>query len=231
MDISMARTRNHAAHALRRDSFVDTAQRLIQTKGYEQMSIQDVLDDLDTSRGAFYHYFDSKAALLEAVVERMVDGALHAIAPVVTDPDLAALDKLTHLIEGIGQWKAERTDLVLGILPVWQADDNAIVREKLRRGVQARLAPMLAAIVQQGREEGVFAAGPADQVARVLVTVLLGANEAATDLYFARQAGTVDFDEVVRTLEAYPAACERILGLSPGSFPIFDTDVLRQWYG
>src|SRR4029450_4796060 len=117
--------------------------------GYEQMSIQDVLDDLDTSRGAFYHYFDSKAALLEAVVERMVDGALHAIAPVVTDPDLAALDKLTHPIEGTGQRKAGRTDLVLGILPVWQADDNAIVREKLRRGVQARLAPMLAAIVQQ----------------------------------------------------------------------------------
>ena len=227
----MARTRNNAAHALRRDAFVDAAQRLIQTKGYEQMSIQDVLDDLDTSRGAFYHYFDSKAALLEAVIERMVDGALHATEPVVADPDLAALDKLTRLIEGIGQWKAQRTELVLGILSVWLADDNAIVRDKFRRGVKARLAPMLALIIQQGREEGVFTAGPPDQVARVLVTVLLGANETATDLYFARQAGTIDFDEVLRTLEAYPAACERILGLSPGSFPLFDTDVLRQWYG
>ena len=227
----MARTRNHAAHALRREAFVDAAQRLIQTKGYEQMSIQDVLDDLDTSRGAFYHYFDSKAALLEAVIERMVDGALHAVEPVVADPDLAALDKLTRLIEGIGQWKAQRTELVLGILSVWLADDNAIVRDKFRRGVQARLAPMLALIVQQGREEGVFTAGPPDQVARVLVTVLLGANEAATDLYFARQAGTIDFDEVLRTLGAYAAACERILGLAPGSFPIFDTDVLRRWYG
>jgi hypothetical protein len=34
----MPRTLDPAAHALRRDAFVDAAQRLIQTKGYEQMS-------------------------------------------------------------------------------------------------------------------------------------------------------------------------------------------------
>ena len=62
----MARTVDTEAHAVRREAFVDVAQRLMQTKGYEQMSIQDVLDELDASRGAFYHYFDSKTALLEA---------------------------------------------------------------------------------------------------------------------------------------------------------------------
>jgi AcrR family transcriptional regulator len=227
----MPRTRDHATHALRRDTFVDAAQRLIQTKGYEQMSIQDVLDDLDASRGAFYHYFDSKAALLDAVIERMVETALAAVAPAVEEPGVPALDKLGRLFDGIAQWKAQRTELLLEIVRVWMADENAIVRDKFRRGVQARLAPMLAVIVQQGREEGVFTAGPPDQVARVMVTVLLGANEAATDCYFARQAGEIDVDEVLRTLEAYPAACERILGLPAGSFPIFDPDVLRQWYG
>ena len=55
------------AHAVRRDEFVDAAQRLIQSPGYEQMSVQDVLDELGASKGAFYHYFDSKEALLEAV--------------------------------------------------------------------------------------------------------------------------------------------------------------------
>ena len=74
----MARTLDPAAHALRRDAFVDSAQRLMQARGYEEMTIQDVLDDLDTSRGAFYHYFDSKAALLDAVVERMVAAGIRA---------------------------------------------------------------------------------------------------------------------------------------------------------
>ncbi len=49
----MARTLDPAAHAVRREAFIETAQRLIQTRGYERMSIQDVLDDVGASRGAF----------------------------------------------------------------------------------------------------------------------------------------------------------------------------------
>ena len=72
----MARTVDTEAHAVRREAFVDAALRLMQAKGYEQMSVQDVLDELGASRGAFYHYFDSKTALLEAAVTRVVDAAL-----------------------------------------------------------------------------------------------------------------------------------------------------------
>src|SRR5690349_6754698 len=102
-----------AVHAVRRDAFLDAAQRLIQAKGYEQMSVQDVLDELGASRGAFYHYFDSKVALLDAVVERMVVAATDAVAPVVTDPALTAPEKLTRLFAGIQRWKTERKDLML----------------------------------------------------------------------------------------------------------------------
>src|SRR5436853_7813299 len=120
----MARTVNVAVHAVRREAFVEAAQRLMQTKGYEQMSIQDVLDELDASRGAFYHYFDSKVALLEAVVERMVDAATETLVPVVDDPDLPALGKLDGVFTGIARWKAARTELMLAIMRVWRADGN-----------------------------------------------------------------------------------------------------------
>ena len=42
----MARTVDTEAHAVRREAFVDAAQRLMQAKGYEQMSVQDVLDEV-----------------------------------------------------------------------------------------------------------------------------------------------------------------------------------------
>ena len=73
----------------------------MQAKGYEEMTIQDVLDDLDTSRGAFYHYFDSKAALLDAVVERMVDDATAALVPVIDAPGLSATMRLARLFNGL----------------------------------------------------------------------------------------------------------------------------------
>src|SRR5664279_6287596 len=100
----MPRTLDPEAHAVRRDAFIDVAQRLIQAKGYEQMSVQDVLDELDASRGAFYHYFDSKTALLEAVVTRIVDGALASVTPLVEDPALDAKAKLEGFFGGIAQW-------------------------------------------------------------------------------------------------------------------------------
>jgi AcrR family transcriptional regulator len=228
-----ARTVNPGLHAVRREAFLDAAQRLIQAKGYEQMSIQDVLDELEVSRGAFYHYFDSKVALLEAVVERMVVAGLAAVAPLVADPDLPATAKLARLFSGIAGWKAERKDLMLALLRVWYSDDNAIVRDKLRQGMLTRLAPLLAAIIGQGRDEGVFSVTSPEESARMLVYLIGGAQDLAVELFFARQAGTITFEAVESRLAAYKEAFERILGAPAGSltFVFVDDSTLRLWFG
>ena len=67
---------NTSRHAARRDEFIEAGQRLIQTRGYEQFSIEDLLSEVGASKGAFYHYFGSKQALLEAIVDRLVTNAL-----------------------------------------------------------------------------------------------------------------------------------------------------------
>jgi AcrR family transcriptional regulator len=61
----MARIIKEHERSVKRNEIIDAAQRFIYTKGYEQMTIQDILDELQISKGAFYHYFDSKGALLE----------------------------------------------------------------------------------------------------------------------------------------------------------------------
>lgn len=226
----MGRTVNATVYAIRREAFVDAAQRLIQAKGYEQMSIQDLLDELDASRGAFYHYFDSKAALLDAVVARMVEDGTAAVGPVVADPGLSATDKLVGLFSGIAAWKTERMELLLAVLRVWRSDGNAIVRERFRRSVVVTLTPVLATIVQQGLDEGSFAVTDADRTARVLVSLLLGANEHAGDLFFAYQAGQLSLEDVEGALNAYPEAIEEILGARGGSLRWFEPGALRQWF-
>src|SRR5215470_6282892 len=194
----MPRTLDPVAHALRRDAFVDAAQRLIQLKGYEQMSLQDVLNELDTSRGAFYHYFDSKVALLDAVVERVVETAIAALAPIADDPDLPAVQKLQRFFTGLASWKMERKELLMEVTRVWLSDENTIVRERSRRLTALRLTPLLARIVVQGRAEGAITVSSPEQAAGVLVSLVLAANEAATQLFVARQAGAVSLENVER---------------------------------
>jgi AcrR family transcriptional regulator len=226
----MARTRDPEAHALRRDAFVDAAQRLIQSKGYEQMSVQDVLDELGSSRGALYHYFDSKTALLEAVVERMVDVVTEALEPIVANPSLPAARKLQRVFAGISDWKMDRRELLEGFMTVWLSDENVLVRERFRRHVTARLTPLLARILRQGKAEGAFSIGSPDDTAAIIVSLVVGGNEMASQLYVARRAGSVSFEEVERRIAALGEAFERLVGLPSGSWPVPDPEVIRYWF-
>ena len=53
----MARIVKEEVRAVKRNEILDAASRFIYTTGYEQMTIQDILDELQISKGAFYHYF------------------------------------------------------------------------------------------------------------------------------------------------------------------------------
>jgi len=226
----MARTLDLEAHAVRRDVFVDAAQRLIVTRGYEQFSIQDVLEISEASKGAFYHYFDSKGALVDAVVDRMADQATIVLEPILADPSLTAIEKLEGLFNGMARFKAERKDLVLGILRVWESDDNTVVREKLRRIVAARLVPWLERIVRQGVLEGSFSSRFPDQLPRVLATLVQGMSELASQLWVDRQTDAVSLEEVKRTFHAYHEAFERIVDARPGSLKLLDDPTIEFWF-
>jgi AcrR family transcriptional regulator len=226
----MARTLNPEVHAVRRDNFVDAAQRLIGAKGYERMSIQDVLDALDASRGAFYHYFDSKAALLDAIVERMVDAGVATFGPSAADPDKSALEKFEALFSGIAQYKAERRELVLGFMESWFAEENTIVREHLRRGIVSRLEPIIRRIVDQGVAEGVFDVAEPKETARVLVSLMQTMNEDASLLFLDIDRGLAPIEAFDQRVAAYADAIERILGATPGSLSFPDKSLIRTWF-
>jgi AcrR family transcriptional regulator len=226
----VARTLDPEAHAVKREAFLDAAQRLIMQKGYDGTSVQDVLQQVSTSKGAFYHYFDSKGSLLNGVVERMVDAALLSVRPVVDDPDLPALDKLSALFAGIASWKTARKELLLALIEVWLSDDNALVREKFRRMVVERLTPVMATIIRQGQTEGVFTVSAPDDAARVFVSFLLSLNQSTTEIFLARQAGAITLIEVRRALDAQVEAMERVLGAPPGSLTLVDESVIHEWF-
>ena len=143
-------------YAVRRNEILDVAQRLMTSKGYEQMTVQDILDELGISKGAFYHYFSSKQELLEAIIERLLDMSEQMLAPIVSDPALTALEKFERFFTSISDWKTARRGFVLALLKVWYQDDNAIVRSKLRLTLIQRIKPLLAAIIHQGILEGVM---------------------------------------------------------------------------
>jgi AcrR family transcriptional regulator len=230
----MARVVNEEEYAARRNEILAAARRFVYTKGYEQMTIQDILNDLQISKGAFYHYFNSKGDVLEALVERMViDEVFPLVLPIVEDPGLNAIEKLERYFDIAMRWKTAQKSLMLAILRVWIADENAIVRQKILSMTLKQVAPLLTDIIHQGVQEGVFTTAYPEQVSHLVIHILLGLSDTLIELIIASET---DIDPaciestVSDFIKALRDAMERILGAPSGSLKLVDPEVLKQWF-
>jgi TetR/AcrR family transcriptional regulator, transcriptional repressor for nem operon len=68
-----------------RDRLIDSARYLFWERGFAETSMVDLLTHARVNSGSFYHFFESKEALLRAVLE----GYLHLLKPIVVDPAFA----------------------------------------------------------------------------------------------------------------------------------------------
>src|ERR1700761_293105 len=210
----MARTVNVVAQAARRDAILDAAQRLILSNGYERLTIQNILEDLQISKGAFYHYFDSKPAVVEALTERLVDDSERALARIADDPELGASEKLQFFFGEIIRWKSERQNLIVAMLPVWYAPDNLGFRLLVDRATAKRLAPLLSAIVRQGVDEDRFATAYPEQAGAIIVALVQAMQDAMAQHLLT---ASPKVKEVVATHGAHIEAIERYLGVPAGT--------------
>ena len=54
---------------VRRQAIIDAADGLFCRNGYAETTVEDILAALGCSKGSFYHYFDNKLAVLQAICE------------------------------------------------------------------------------------------------------------------------------------------------------------------
>ncbi len=228
----MARTVKPEAIAAKRREILDAAQRLVMTRGYEQMSIQDVLDEVQISSGAFHHYFDSRGALLEAFVERVKQEAEKPLLPIIHDPSLSAIEKLQGFFDTLDRLRtAHKADLVR-LARVWYTDANAIVRLKVDEAVFQQRAPLLTEIVRQGIREGIFTTAYPDQAGEVLMSLLQSMGNTHTRLLLSFEQERDEkrcIEEIVAIHAAYLDAIERVLGAPPHSFSRIDAQSVNVW--
>jgi len=225
----MARVVKENEYTVKRNEILSVAQRLVYTTGFEQMSVQDILDELKISKGAFYHYFDSKLALLDGLVERMMDDAVQVLQPIVDAANLAAVEKLQRYFATGSRWKVARKSFMLDLLRVWYTDSNTLVRQKQEAAAVKRIAPMLAKIVRQGIAEGVFTTTYPDQIGSMIWGLAEGITDNVAELLLSNDPPVDALQRLEAIIGAYSEAMERILGAPAGSLPLADIAMMKEW--
>ncbi|MBK9928237.1 MAG: hypothetical protein IPP66_23480 [Anaerolineales bacterium] len=92
-----------------------------------------------------------------------------------------------------------------------------------------RIAPMLAEIVRQGMAEGVFSTKYPDQFANMFVGLSHGFEDKLVELLLTDHPPPDALERLEALIDAYSDSFERILGAPPGSLPLGDINVLKEW--
>jgi AcrR family transcriptional regulator len=228
----MARILKEEEYTAKRNEILDAALQLVYSKGYEKMTIQDILDQLQISKGAFYHYFDSKADVLQALIERMVVEQMEPLLlSMVQDPHLTALEKLQGYFDTAVSWKTAKKDLMLQLTKVWYSDENALARQKMLGLMVKHVTPLFMQIIHQGAQEGVLTTPYPEYASQVIINLVQPLGDTFAQMLLSEEA---EHDHALQEanvlVAAYNDAVERILGAPKGSIHLMDTEAIKEWF-
>ena len=228
----MARIVKEEEHSARRNEILDAALQLVYTKGYDKMTIQDLLDQLKISKGAFYHYFDSKAAVLEAVVEHMAAEQVEPVfLSIMQDPNLTALEKLHRYFETSTRWKASKKAFFVELVKIWYSDENIVAREKMLARSAQHLGPFFTEIIKQGVQEGSFTTPYPEIASEVTINLIYDLAYASGQMLISEEVRQRDNLQRIETLyAAYSDVLERVLGAHKSSIQFMTAEALKIWF-
>lgn len=150
--------------AQRKDEILDAAQTLFVTKGYQATTIEDILKAVGIAKGTLYHHFSGKEEVLRGLVRRTVGQAVER-ARAIAASDLSALEKLGAVVAS-AQVEGQSAELIEEFHTQDNSEFHLLSIVEMVKG----LTPILADVVSEGAEKGVFTADDPFGTVEILLT-------------------------------------------------------------
>jgi AcrR family transcriptional regulator len=215
--------------AQRREELLDCAQALFLDRGYDATTINEVIAKAGVSKGAFYHYFTSKEAMLEALAERFARRSLEQLGDIFEDRSPDALSRLNAFLARSRQLRREAAPMIRPLFAAIFRPENIVLYHRISAAAMVMMTPPLARIIAQGVAEGIFRTpDPAGTAAMVLQ---LGAAAYGVIARALQATSTHEIEEAADTLEQllklHGIAIDRILCVPEGSVRLVERGFVR----
>ena len=190
----------------RKQELLQIAYRMFITRGYENTSVDEIIEEAGIAKGTYYYHFPSKEQTLEQVIDMMLD-AQEEHARAVMAADMPIPQKVVGVIASFRPDASETT-----ITDALHAPENIVMHDKTERKLRERIVPIISELVEQGIEEGIF--NCKDIPERVKIIIIL-----ASELFDAEGFTQTDVKVFVDVIES-------ILGAKSGTMA-FITQLIR----
>jgi TetR/AcrR family transcriptional repressor of nem operon len=183
-----------------RTQILDVAERLVQTRGFNDFSYADIAAELSVTTAALHYHFRSKASLGDAMIERYSDrffAALDGIAATTPDPH----DRVEAYVDLYRDVLAAGRMCLCGVLAAEYQTLPDSMRDAVRSFFDRNEAWLIGLLEEGSRTNRFESAMPARDTARMIVDTLEGAVMIARAQHDPERFGAVA-SRLVRALDA-----------------------------
>ena len=207
---------------LKRMQILDAAEKLFFERGYEQTSIQDILDALSLSKGGFYHYFDSKGAMLQEICQRRILERFAGLNAELYASRRSPIDKLNLLLGLVNLFQEEDAPFAALMLKICYRDRDVAIRDHMRRTIIEQLAPCVNDVICEGMETGALYTRHPAEIGRLVLMLACDVDDAAGAMLAAEPDNPDCLIRIMEMLNAYRESVETLVGAPYGTLVIFD---------
>lgn len=153
---------------LRKKSLLKVAYKLFITKGYENTSVDEIINEAKIAKGTYYYYFESKEDTLEQVINMMIDEEVER-ANKVLNSEVSLEQKLVGIILSLRPNINE-----INMQSVIHKPENIIMHKKINDRIIKEAVPLLSKVVEDGIKIGLF---NCDNIQERTKMILIMSNE------------------------------------------------------
>ncbi|MBE0150269.1 TetR/AcrR family transcriptional regulator [Serratia fonticola] len=191
---------------VRRAEILQAASELFQEIGYESTSVDSIVRSAGIAKGTFYYYFKSKDEVLAALAQQLCAEMVARSQIIADDPQLGAIEKFCAIIAAQNQTAEAGQALVEDL----HRPENRALHERSNIETVLAFGPILATVVEQGNQEGVF---QVDDPLSTVQFILAGSL-----FLFGHQMFSWTPEEQAARMQAMLLLIERAFGAAAGSF-------------
>ena len=134
----------------RKQELLKIAYNMFLMKGYDNTSIDDIINEAKIAKGTYYYYFESKETTLEEVINMMINDEVTSAKEILKMP-ISIPEKLVRIITSLRPKKNEQE-----IQNTLNKKDNIVMHEKINNRIIEEAVPLLEQVVMEGIENKIF---------------------------------------------------------------------------
>ncbi len=216
----------------KKKEYLEVALELFHEKGYDKTTVQEIIDNMGVSKGAFYHYFKSKEDVLTAIAEEYSNAAIRIIESIANDQEYNAIEKINKLIEAVNTYKGSREKYRAKMKSTILAEKNPRLEKKIMDAIKPPSVKLFQQILDQAVTTNYLDQTDTEELAIVLLHNIHDLNAAIDSLISKYQTRTgFDSDNFIKELESklefYEKLFDRIVGFKSGSIKLKESYLRR----